>query len=595
MNASNLSVSLFSVAADAVILARRTLSRAGASSEQTGDLGTVCADLDRIADVLSLRGKAEHEQYMRDNRKPFVLPNSRRKVIRNLYSELPTVTLSEVKNWCLAHSLTPPENLTEWKSAVMVQAEREGIVSAAPVVPTQPVISSAAATVNVKEESIDAITPEEREAMADDVQESKDARVRADDVGEGLTGLKLLHARKKECRERKLATTGTTVDLLNRLRADDERRTERAKGVISKSASVIEVKTTKPTTQEASKPTVSKPVVTTPSQPVPPTQGIEWASVKTQNGKTKYTLSYDGKPVGHAIAELDGQRFYYTLHVNGQLKEICKANEGEEIRATWQRMQIRLVTLCGLDNGAKPAAVESKPVEKKQEASKPETVKPTAQPIKTKVGSKRMPFDGYTLAELNDLLAVKHNRESIHALAKKEGIDREDVKEAAKAIGAGIKAAITRLEMASKASEQEEEYSLSEDDVIETQPVKKAGEKKAGDHHHKSEKADPRTLRDGSNDKARAKTINLSLEQYRVLLALVQHECPMTYKEIQSATVCDTVPEGYYKNLTVCLRSDKPGSLCDMGLAQEGRTEDDTMTYEATAKGKARIKAAIGK
>ncbi|WP_166820023.1 MarR family winged helix-turn-helix transcriptional regulator [Thalassoroseus pseudoceratinae] len=110
---------------------------------------------------------------------------------------------------------------------------------------------------------------------------------------------------------------------------------------------------------------------------------------------------------------------------------------------------------------------------------------------------------------------------------------------------------------------------------------KKTTTKKTQSKSKKTEKVDPKM------ERKQAKSIELSLAQFRVLKALSNGEA-MTYRDIEKVT-------GYYSILTKVMRTKHDGSLCSRKLATEEMHDvngRDVLAFRITAAGKKAVRQA---
>lgn len=112
--------------------------------------------------------------------------------------------------------------------------------------------------------------------------------------------------------------------------------------------------------------------------------------------------------------------------------------------------------------------------------------------------------------------------------------------------------------------------------------TKKTTTKKTQTKSKKTEKVDPKM------ERKQAKTIKLSLAQFRVLKALAKSGDAMTYRDIEKVT-------GYYSILTQVMRTKHDGSLCSRKLATEEMHDvngRDVLAFRITAAGKKAVQQA---
>jgi hypothetical protein len=657
---------LYAVASDTVTMALRTLNRCGHSANQSGDLGTVCLDLQRIAEVLLDRARmdlADAIKVERDAEKlaAWTLPdNTRRKVIHALCATLDTTNLAEVKAWCEARQMTPPATLEAYRSAVMLAAAREGIVAtqSAPAAPeVLPIAANTAPpAVQTDADDADTISPEERAALADETTVAPldtDRRTRPDDVGAGLKGLAKLHALKRECKARKINSKGTAEQLLASLRADDERRTDRERGVISKSVPVVEVKRTPPVEVKKPAPAVQATPTTHANAPVDSTAGamsISWKEERNPNQTRKYVLYRGATVIGHI--RLDSQQYrttnqmmwVLTVYHGAVMLGVVKADTPDDNSKAMTQAQSLLLTRANLETLAKQTAT---PVQTKKDdapkAATPRAVKVT--------------FDGWTADEMADVAAPRKPSEW-KTWASVNGFIFGDMAQFVaelKNARAAWKAEQERIAAELAAAQEEEAYGIDDDeeeaygiddDEVSAPVVKvKVSNAPTVDVSALVEKGTLGSLRKACDalsltlDTAtRSSTSAMKAAIAKALAKGTQSAPPTATKASKASSTVQAnagkanrsdkdseyaskaglplehyrvlrclvehgraltygeikADTGYYPNLTRVLSADKPESLSDYGYTIQAETEGGKIQYQATAKGRKLIVSVQG-
>jgi hypothetical protein len=665
MNATNtpttparMLANLYAVASDTVTMALRTLNRCGHSAQQSGDLGTVCLDLQRIAEVLLDRARmdlADAIKAERDAEKlaAWTLPeNTRRKVIHALCATLDKTTLAEVKAWCEARQMTPPATLEAYRSAVMLAAAREGIVATqtAPEAPEALPIAASVAPPAVQadaDDDTDTISPEERAALADETTVAPldtDRRTRPDDVGAGLKGLAKLHALRRECKARKINSKGTAEQLLASLRADEERRTDRERGVVSKTAPVVEVKRTAPV-EAPKKTTPAVQATTNANAPVDSTAGamaIAWKEERNPNGTRKLVLYRGATVIGHI--RLDSQQYrttnqmmwVLTVYHGAVMLGVVKADTPDDNSKAMTQAQSLLLTRANLETLAKQTAT---PVQTKKDdapkAATPHTVKVTfdgwtaedmqdvATPRKPSEWQNWASVNGFIFANMAQFVTdlksaraewkaeqervaaelAKRDEEEVYSIDDEEEVYSIDDDEEAPAPVVDVSALVEKgtlgslrkacdalsltLDAATRSSTSAMKAAIAKALAKGTQSAPPTAPKASKASSNASVQPNAGKANRSDKDSEYASKAGLPLEHYRVLRCLVEHGRALTYGEIKADT-------GYYPNLTRVLSADKPESLSDYGYTIQAETEGGKIQYQATAKGRKLIATVQG-